>query len=350
MTAYCDLRHVLDLLTASGIRPEEAVTALNLPENHMTGAPGDLIPFADYFRVRTYIAARVSDETCNLSARQLLPGSTDFVMSHLPSQGTLADVMRLVAKSYNLLHGGEYNYVEIGDDKAVFHIDDKEFPYTSNLDKEQIYFAVESTLLFLHALLTIVAPHHAARGLTSLSVRQEDVSKAPHLTAWPVTIEYGAAHYELAYHKEQAMASVLLPDKAELNTDKIEQQILHMLEHGLRLPVPDTNNVSDAVRDMLGRGTIEQCAIADLLEMSAATLRRRLAAEGQTFRQLRQEVLDHRAQEFIYKGMPIGDISDRLGFSDVRSFNRAFKAWNGVTPKAFQGARGKERVQDDTQV
>ncbi|MGD9800293.1 MAG: helix-turn-helix domain-containing protein [Parvularculaceae bacterium] len=31
----------------------------------------------------------------------------------------------------------------------------------------------------------------------------------------------------------------------------------------------------------------------------------------------------------------MADVAEELGFSDFRAFNRAFKAWNGVTPKAY---------------
>jgi AraC-like DNA-binding protein len=31
----------------------------------------------------------------------------------------------------------------------------------------------------------------------------------------------------------------------------------------------------------------------------------------------------------------VADVSEALGFSEFRAFNRAFKDWNNVTPKAF---------------
>lgn len=336
----CHIRHALDLIGASGLDVAEVVGDLGLERNTLDAARGDALPLADFFRIRSYIAARVRDETCNLSARQLLPGSTDFVMSHLPAEGTLADVMAIVARSYNLLHGGEYNTVEESGGDAVFCIDDRNFPYTVKADPEAVYFAMESTLLFLHALLTIVAPQQALRGLSRLSVRRETGNEAPHLDFWSVPVRFAAYRYELAYNAQQANIEVHFPSPERLTGDAIDRQIRELIERGPNSMRELTGTTTDMVRELIARGMIEQSSAAASLGMSPATLRRRLVAEGETFRNLRQDVLDEAAKELIGEGLSLTAISDRLGFSDVRSFNRAFKSWNGMTPKVYQERLG----------
>jgi AraC-like DNA-binding protein len=39
-----------------------------------------------------------------------------------------------------------------------------------------------------------------------------------------------------------------------------------------------------------------------------------------------------------HSDLSISDISDRLGFSEARSFQRRFKAWTGITPGEFRRA------------
>ncbi|MEM9234033.1 MAG: helix-turn-helix domain-containing protein [Pseudomonadota bacterium] len=346
--AQCHLRHALDLIVASGLDAEDVVRDIGLPRDALDGDGRRVLPLADFFRVRSYISARVRDETCNLSARQLLPGSTDFVMSHLPAEGTLADVMGIVAKSYNLLHGGEFNTVETFGGNVVFCIDDRNFPYTVKSDEEQVFFAIESTLLFLHALLTIVAPQQAAHGLSRLSVRRPAGQQAPHLDFWSVPVRYDATRYEVAYNSDQATLSVRFPPPDRLVSEAIDHQIRHLLEHGSTSAAQSLESFRGVVRELIAQGTIEQSAVALSLGISPATLRRRLTEEGVTFRDLRRAVLDEAAQALIAEGMAITAISDRLGFSDVRSFNRAFKAWHGMTPKAFQENRDVTRVEKAT--
>lgn len=335
----CHLRHALDLIAASDLDPDEVIAEIGIAPHGLDGFGRRVLPLADFFRIRSYIAARVRDETCNLSARQLLPGSTDFVMSHLPAEGTLADVMGIVAKSYNLLHGGEFNTVETFGGDLVFCIDDHAFPYTVKSDEEQIFFAIESTLLFLHALLTIVAPQQAAHGLSRLSVRRPAGEQAPHLDFWSVPVRYSATRYEVAYNAQQATLPVRFPPPDRLISEAIDEQIRYLLERGSTSAAQSLESFSGAVRDLISQGTIEQSSVALSLGISPATLRRRLTEEGVTFRELRRDVLDEAARDLIAEGMAIAAISDRLGFSDVRSFNRAFKAWHGMTPKAFQESR-----------
>jgi AraC-like DNA-binding protein len=42
--------------------------------------------------------------------------------------------------------------------------------------------------------------------------------------------------------------------------------------------------------------------------------------------------------------MPFDDIAERLGFSDVRSFRRAFKRWTSRTPGEYREAVTALRV------
>lgn len=101
-------------------------------------------------------------------------------------------------------------------------------------------------------------------------------------------------------------------------------------------PLPP--NFGPKVRNLLLAGLFEQTTIAHELGMSAATLRRRLAAEGTSFREIRFQVLSSRAKELLHGNLSVAAIAQQLGFSDVRSFNRAFKSWAGKTPAAWRSA------------
>jgi AraC-like DNA-binding protein len=86
--------------------------------------------------------------------------------------------------------------------------------------------------------------------------------------------------------------------------------------------------------ELLGQG-IEQMAAE--LKMHSRTLQRRLREEGQSYGDLQGRVRYRLALQMLEKpGEGIEDISERLGFSDRRSFTRAFKRWSGVSPRAFQ--------------
>ena len=63
-----------------------------------------------------------------------------------------------------------------------------------------------------------------------------------------------------------------------------------------------------------------------------------------SFRDLRKEVLNDAAKSLLRRRKSVPEIAAELGFSDFRAFNRAFKAWNGETPKAFADRARKTSV------
>ena len=73
--------------------------------------------------------------------------------------------------------------------------------------------------------------------------------------------------------------------------------------------------------------------------MKAASLQRKLAAEGATYRKLYDAVRQELAESYVTDGnFSLTEISYLLGFSSQASFSRAFKRWTGVTPQEFRDA------------
>lgn len=87
---------------------------------------------------------------------------------------------------------------------------------------------------------------------------------------------------------------------------------------------------------LLGAG-IEAAARA--LRLHPRALQRRLAAEKRSFAELQSGVRMRLARRWLAEGtLDVEAISDRLGFSDRRSFTRAFARAVGQTPSAYRQA------------
>lgn len=72
------------------------------------------------------------------------------------------------------------------------------------------------------------------------------------------------------------------------------------------------------------------------LSMSAQTLRRRLKVEGTSYPMIKDEIRRDLAIDYLQmSNRSITDISNALGFSEPRSFTRAFKHWTGVSPSKY---------------
>jgi AraC-like DNA-binding protein len=80
-----------------------------------------------------------------------------------------------------------------------------------------------------------------------------------------------------------------------------------------------------------GRPDLDE--VARELKTSARTLRRNLHEGGASYQSLLDEARRLRAEDWIrFTNMKLEQISSQLGFTDVRSFRRAFKRWTGRTP------------------
>lgn len=77
--------------------------------------------------------------------------------------------------------------------------------------------------------------------------------------------------------------------------------------------------------------------LASSLHLTARTLQRRLAREGQSFTSLLREVREWRAKELIqHPELHINDIAYRLGFQEPDAFSRAFRSWTGMAPSDYR--------------
>lgn len=78
-------------------------------------------------------------------------------------------------------------------------------------------------------------------------------------------------------------------------------------------------------------------AAAAALHMTERTLRRRLSAEGMSFRELHDQLRAERAQQLLMDArVSVATVAAELGYSDGREFRRAFKRWTGETPRVYR--------------
>ncbi|MBB5517352.1 AraC family transcriptional regulator [Amphiplicatus metriothermophilus] len=303
-----------------------------------TPAEGELMPLAEHFRLLRRLADASDDETFHLSRRPLAPGTTDFVVDVLADAADLEDAMKRAARAYNALHGGYYNKVERRRDRLAYVIDDRRFPYAPGTDPGLACAVMEGVLIFLHAMLSLAAGDALTDRLVCVRTRRTNRTAPDGLLAfWTAPVRCGAPVYALEYAREAAGMPARRRRTGPINAAAVYDLIDEMIAWRER-SVP-RQDLRARVVETLAAGVDEQSAAARRLGVSVATLRRRLAESGTTFRRLRSEVLAQKAARMLDQGRAVSDVAEALGFADARSFSRAFKAWRGVTPAAY-AARG----------
>jgi AraC-like DNA-binding protein len=123
------------------------------------------------------------------------------------------------------------------------------------------------------------------------------------------------------------------PELLQLVTQYIDQLIEQ---------APPVETVYERVKALLiaaiGNETVDQTTVAQRLHMSRASLQRQLAAEGTSFRRLREEVVFHLARQALTNtSSSVSVVAQMLGYSESSAFNHAFtRLSGGLTPLQYR--------------
>jgi AraC-like DNA-binding protein len=103
---------------------------------------------------------------------------------------------------------------------------------------------------------------------------------------------------------------------------------------------PEKNFV-DQVCDALSEGFLcgesDQTSVAKRLGVTVRTLHRRLGEHDTSFRVLRSEYLQSRAEQLLQdQRLPIAEVSYLLGYAEPSNFHRAFRKWKGTSPAEWR--------------
>ena len=129
------------------------------------------------------------------------------------------------------------------------------------------------------------------------------------------------------------------------------------LQRVLLRAIGDTNlskerNLGDEVRGvlagMIGRGEVNQLAVAAHFGLSTRSLHRRLAALGTNFHELLDELRCEVACGLLENtSLPVKQVALMLGYSEVSAFGRSFKRRLACGPSAWRTSRSAQRSAHD---
>ncbi len=324
--AVADILPILLMADQAGILLPDVETRLDLDSTALQRKSGSM-PLVDYLRVVAELSLSYSDESCHLSQRPLVLGTAQFILDQLAHCKTLRELFYKLAEMSNVLHGGSYNQIQESDGKISFIVDDSHFPY--QIDQQRfLMFGAECALIVLHGLFDCVAAQEQLLPHPDVIVKRPQSVDAFHLCFWKSRLRYQGNHYVLAYDESIGRIPVKIP-KTGLSNQCVFDHLVTLLQQ----PIEHSHieNIHIKVRRVLLNQLLDQQKVAEKLNMAVSTLRRKLADEGTNFRDVKQGVLKVRAKKMLDSGWKGCDVADALGFSDLRSFSRAFKQWYNIT-------------------
>lgn len=331
------------MMAASGLAIDHVLRRAGLPAGLLDHDAHAMLRLSDYFRICEQMALLGGDESCHMSLRPLMVGTSELVQARLRGCTTMAEVMELLASSYNIIHGHRYNQVQRRGGTITYAIDDTDFPYAFDHGDAFVILSLECLLIYVHVLLLSLAP--AGRSLPLRLIRTRGGAARAgdsHLDFWAAPVRRGAPVFALDYAADIDGLRVDPSTSPVLAARTIYGGVADMLDR--IAPPARVAAIVERVEREIAAGRQDQAEIATALGMSVASLRRRLAEAGQPFRDVRARLMNSIACAALDDGRPISDIAETLGFADGRSFARAFRQWNGVAPGSYRDSRADELV------
>lgn len=336
------IRPLLDIIASAGLDADDILAGAGVASNPFATAGDTPVLLTDYLRICEQLAVQGKDESCHVSLRPLMVGTSEFVQARLGGCRTLGAVVDVVAASWNIIHGSRYNLVRRRGNTVTYVVDDRDFPYSPGHDAGFISLSIECLLVCIHVLLQSLCDARQMLPLQAIRTRNPGPhAGASHLSVWGVPIRYHSPTYGLEYGRGLDAIAVDPARWRALKARTLYGDVAAMIDQLAPPAAPaSTAPIVDRVAREIAAGH-DQDAVAAALAMSTASLRRRLAEAGLRFRDVRASVLARRASDGLSSERPIADIAEDLGFADGRSFARAFRQWTGQSPAAFRRATSR---------
>lgn len=149
-----------------------------------------------------------------------------------------------------------------------------------------------------------------------------------------VPIEYGAPANSLAFHAR--FLTRPLPQANPVTVSMCEQMCRQLMARR-RVQLGTAELIRQYLIAMPDGAVPDLPQVAQLVNLSERTLKRRLREEGTTFTAILSEYRGNKALELMAdRTLSLTEIAERLGFSDLSSFSQAFKRWSGAAPSAHR--------------
>lgn len=308
---------------APGAASDEVLLKVGI-DPHLLEQPAARVPATAYARLWRLIARRLDDEFFGMDPRKLKSGSLAFLCRTAMAQPSLAAGMEAGLEFLSLMLEGMPAQLVRQQSLAEIVLLEPE---------PKRAFTYFTYWMIVHG----VACWLAGRRIPILAIELR--CPAPDFCD-----DYRVMFSDNLRFDRPRTRMIFSADCLDLPIKRSSQELQRFLAHApanilVRYRDPDSlaTRIKHDLRQMPPDTWPETEGLAANLCISASTLRRRLAEEGQTYQGLKDSVRKELA--IIWLAEPhisFAEIAVRLGFADTSSFYKAFRKWSGSNPGHYR--------------
>ncbi len=308
-----------------GMDPSQALAQAQITPESVPD-PGARVTAAQFEALSAFAMQQLDDEALGWFSRRLPWGTYGMLARASLYAPTLGVALKRWCRHHKLIVDDLILTLSVAGDTATLSIteikplgDSREFCLVSTLRFVHGYacWLLNSRITLREACFPYAAPVHAdSVQLMFPGPVRFDAANAG--------FSFDSRYLDLPPARDEAAARAMLQRALPLTVRQYTRD---------RLLVP-------RVRELLRTRPAETAqaeGLADLLNMSRRTLHRQLAEEGASLQALKNEVRHELAKNLLRQTQkPIKQIAVATGFSNEKSFLRAFRQWTGETPGDFR--------------
>ncbi|OUS03796.1 hypothetical protein A9Q81_06595 [Gammaproteobacteria bacterium 42_54_T18] len=315
---------------ALGIAGKETVKQAGLSDEHLL--PTARVPEAQYeMTLLRLILASKNDSFGVDIGQQLMPPLYGVLMSLAFSSPTLGEAPKNMARYQGLASGncGGINYQVAGPtvelSVAMTH---KNLVIRRNM--AEFVVTLYCGLLRLISTRPDLSPNHVWLEHTPYSDaarrRMESIVRCP--------ISWSAGHTRMEVSRDIHELPIYGHGDENL---RLARQLAQQQLQELDKRASSVESIKWHARELMLSGAPRRDVVAKRLGVSTRTLDRRLKDAGISWQELLDGLRVQLAIEYLSDlELTVAQIAEKLGFTEIRAFQRRFKTWTGMTPSAYR--------------
>ena len=324
LIALMPTRDLLELATQAGYTADSLKGLLErtgIPENLFERASGYAEP-DEFWRLFSAMGVELDDEQFGLGEYPVPSGTTELFVARALHEKSLGRAMHSMAHSANLVYRNlEMRVTHQRDDVRV------SLKFKRHCTPA-MQILLELTCIPYHCIFCwLVDTSLQASRVRTAAFRSS--KSASLLAIFDCVVEFHGDGVEISYPRE--VEDFPVAEKSLLNWRNDLHQIF-LQNMVWRKKNFLASKMRSYVESALRNGITSQSAIAASAAMSVATLRRKLGIERTSFRALADSALREKILHQLETGLALEEIANQLGYSDTRSFRRAFRRVFGKNP------------------